>query len=44
MWVTVMISGAAGALGTEAIELRNWCIQFGLVSEELRVVVANLAD
>ena len=37
-------SGAAGALGAEAIELRNWPFHFGCTSEELRVVVASLAD
>ena len=38
------ISGAAGALGAEAIELRNWLLCFGCASEELRVVVARLTD
>ena len=32
------------ALGAEAIELRNWLLRFGCASEELRVVVAILAD
>ena len=31
-------------LGAEAIELRNWLLRFGCASEELRVVVATLAD
>ena len=43
-WVVSKISGAAGALGAEAIELRNWLLCFGCASEELRVVVARLAD
>ena len=44
MWVASKISGAAGALGAEAIELRNWLLSFGCASEELRVVVARRAD
>ena len=32
MWVASNISGAAGALGLEAIELRNWLLHFGCVS------------
>ena len=36
--------GAAGALGAEAIKLRNWLLRFGCASEELRVVVASLSD
>ena len=28
-WVTAKISGAPGALGAEAIELRNWLLRFG---------------
>ena len=43
-WVASKISGAAGALGAEAVELRNWLLQFGCVSEKLRVVFARLAD
>ena len=43
-WVASKLSGAAGALGAEAMELRNWLLCFGCVSEELRVVVASLAD
>ena len=42
MWVTSNISGAAGALGAEAIELRNWLLSFEYAPEELRVVVARL--
>ena len=41
-WVTSRISGAAGALGAEAIELQNWLLRFGCASEELRVVVSSL--
>ena len=43
-WVASNISGAAGALGTEATELRNWLLCFGCASEELIVVVASLSD
>ena len=44
MWVASKLSGAAGALGAEAMELRNWLLRFECASEELRVVVASLAD
>ena len=44
MWVASKISGTAGALGAEAIELRNWLLRFGCASEDLRVVVAILAN
>ena len=43
-WVASKLSGAAGALGAEAMELRNLLLRFGCASEELRVVVASLAD
>ena len=43
-WVASKISGAAGALGAEAMELRNWLLCFGCASDELRVVVSSLAD
>ena len=43
-WVASKLSGASGALGAEAMELRNWFLRFGCASEELRVVVASLAD
>ena len=43
-WVASKLSGAAGALGAEAMELRNWLLCFGSASEELRVFVASLAD
>ena len=43
-WVASKLSGAASALGAEAIELRNWLLRFGFASEELRFVVARLAD
>ena len=43
-WVESKRSGAAGALGAEAIELRNWLLRFRCSLEELRVVVARLAD
>ena len=44
MWVASGLYGAAGALGAEAMELRNWLLRFERASEELRVVVASLAD
>ena len=44
MWVASKLSGAAGTLGAEIIELRNWLLCFGCVSEELRVVITRLAD
>ena len=43
-WVSSKISGAVSTLGEEAIELCNLLVCFGFVSEELRVVVAILAD
>ena len=43
-WVSSKLSGAAGALGAEEIELRNWLLCFRCASEELRVVIASLAD
>ena len=43
MWVASKISGAAGTLGAEANELRNWPLRFGFASEELRFVVVRLA-
>ena len=42
-WVASKLSSAAGALGAEAMELRNWLICFRFASEDLRVV-ASLAD
>ena len=44
MWVASKISGAAGVLGAEAMELRNWLLCFGCASEELRFVVTSLTD
>ena len=32
-WVVSNISGAADALGAEAIELRNWFLSFGCATE-----------
>ena len=43
-WVASKLSGAAGVLGAEAMELRNWFLRFGCASEELRVIVASLVD
>ena len=44
MWVASKLSGAARAIGAEAIELRNWLLRFRCASKELRVVVSSLAD
>ena len=41
-WVASKLSSAAGTLGAEAMELRNWLLCFGCASEELRVVVDRL--
>ena len=38
------LSGAAGALGAEEIEMSNWILHFGCAPEDFRVVVANLED
>ena len=43
-WVSSKLSGTAGALGAEVIELRNQILCFGCASEELRVVVSRLSD
>ena len=43
-WVASKLSGAAGVMGAEAIELRNWLLSFDCESEDLRVVVARLDD
>ena len=43
-WVTSKLSGSVGALGADAIELRNWLLHFRCASEELIVVVARLDD
>ena len=41
-WVASKLSGAAGALGAESMELRTFLLRFGCASEEFRVVVAGL--
>ena len=41
-WFASKISCAAGALGEEVVELRNWIIYFGCALEELRVVIPKL--
>ena len=43
-WVASKLSGAAGALGADEMEIRNWLIRFGCASEEFRVVIASMAD
>ena len=42
--VASKLSGNTGYLGAEAIDLINWILRFRCASEELRVVVARLAD
>ena len=42
-WVASKLSGAAGALGAEAMELQNWLLCFGWAYEELIVAVSRLA-
>ena len=44
MWVASKLSGAAGSLGSEAIEMSKRVLRFGCASEEIRVVFANMAD
>ena len=44
VWFTSKLSGAAGVLGAEVIDLRNWLLNLGFSSEELSVIVANLTD
>ena len=44
MWVASKLSGAAGALGAEVMELRNWLLRFGCASVEFIVVVFSLVD
>ena len=43
-WVVSNLSGTAGALGAEAMELQNWLLCFRCASEELRVVVDRLTE
>ena len=43
-WVVYNLSGTAGALGAEVIELRNCILCFKCASEEFRVVVPVLDD
>ena len=43
-WVASKISGAAGALGAEAMELCYWLLCLECASEDFRVVIASLAD
>ena len=42
--VASKLSGAAGALGEELIELRNWLLCLWCVSEEFIVVVSYLSN
>ena len=43
-WVPLKLSGAAGSLWAEALELKNWLLQFGCASKELWEVVSDLYD
>ena len=43
VWFTSKLSGATGALRAEAIKLSNWIIRFRCASEELLVVITNMA-
>ena len=43
-WVASKLSGAAGALGAEVMELRNSLLHFVCTSEEFRFFVTSLAD
>ena len=43
-WVASKLSGAAGALGSEAVELRNCILRFDCALEKLRFFVARLVD
>ena len=43
-WFALKLSGAVGALRAEAMEIRNLLLRFRCTSEELRVVVARLAE
>ena len=38
-WFASKLSGAAGVLGAEAVELRNWLLCLGCSSDELRVPI-----
>ena len=42
MWVASKLSDDTGVLGVEAMELRNWLLCFGCVSEDFIVVVSDL--
>ena len=43
-WVASNISGAAGKLEADAIEMRNCLLCFVCASEELRIFIARLDD
>ena len=43
-WVASKLSGVAGDLRSEVIEIRNWLIHFGCMLEEVKVVIINLDD
>ena len=41
-WFASTLSAAAGTLGGEAIELRNWLLCFGCALEELHIIITRL--
>ena len=43
-WLASKLSGATGALGSEAIYLSNWLLCFRCAPEGFRVIIAYLAD
>ena len=43
-WVALELSGSSGALGAEALKLKNWLLRFGCALEEKRFEVAGLSD
>jgi hypothetical protein len=42
--VAARLSGAAGPGGTDAVDLRNWLLRFGVESEQLRTTLASLTE
>ena len=43
-WFASNLSISAGVLGAEVIDLKNLIIRFGYTSDELRLIVSNMAD
>ena len=44
IWVASKLSGATGTWVSNSIQLRNWLLCFGCVSEKLRVIITRLVD